>query len=172
MACDSRCRSAIRRWSGDGASTDHGQVRSVATTTMTAAAPPISPRASRPPRRAPFTGDTVSEPHFTRAWSSPLLNLASRNGAVERLDIATAYIGRTKQEVLLGPRIWDYTRDKDMLDFGCGPGNDAVEIAEPGASHVIGMDLRQRWLDFPRTPPRAASPIAARSRASGALPSI
>jgi len=30
-------------------------------TTMTAVAPPISPRASRPPSRAPFTRDTVSE---------------------------------------------------------------------------------------------------------------
>ena len=39
----------------------HGHVTSVATTTMTAAAPTIIPRARRPPSRAPFTGDTVSE---------------------------------------------------------------------------------------------------------------
>jgi SAM-dependent methyltransferase len=77
-----------------------------------------------------------------------LLNWASRNGAVERCDIATAYIGRSKLEVLLGPRIWDLTRDKDVLDFGCGPGSEAVEIAEHGARHVVGIDLRQRWLDL------------------------
>jgi SAM-dependent methyltransferase len=77
-----------------------------------------------------------------------LLNWASRNGAVERCDIATAYIGRSKLEVLLGPRIWDQTRGKDVLDFGCGPGSEAVEIAEHGARHVIGIDLRQRWLDL------------------------
>jgi SAM-dependent methyltransferase len=77
-----------------------------------------------------------------------LLNWASRNGAVERCDIATAYIGRSKLEVLLGPRIWDQTRDKDVLDFGCGPGCEAVEIAEHGARQVIGIDLRQRWLDL------------------------
>jgi SAM-dependent methyltransferase len=77
-----------------------------------------------------------------------LLNWASRNGAVERCDIATAYIGRSKLEVLLGPRIWDETRDKDVLDFGCGPGAEAVEIAEHGARHVIGIDLRQHWLDL------------------------
>ena len=35
-----------------------------------------------------------------------------------------------------------------MLDFGCGPGSEAVEIAEHGARHVIGIDLRQRWLDL------------------------
>jgi len=77
-----------------------------------------------------------------------LLNWASRNGAVERCDIATAYIGRSKLEVLLGPRIWDQTRGKDVLDFGCGPGSEAVEIAEHGARHVIGIDLRQRWLEL------------------------
>jgi SAM-dependent methyltransferase len=77
-----------------------------------------------------------------------LLNWASRNGAVERCDIATAYIGRSKLEVLLGPGIWDETRDKDVLDFGCGPGAEAVEIAEHGARRVIGIDLRQHWLDL------------------------
>jgi SAM-dependent methyltransferase len=82
------------------------------------------------------------------AFGIALLNLASRNGAVERCDIATAYIGRSKLEVLLGPRIWDVTRNKDVLDFGCGPGSEAVEIAEHGARHVVGIDLRQRWLDL------------------------
>ena len=77
-----------------------------------------------------------------------LLNWASRNGTVERCDIATAYIGRSKLEVLLGPQIWDQTRDKQVLDFGCGPGGEAVEIAQHGARHVIGVDLRQRWLDL------------------------
>jgi SAM-dependent methyltransferase len=77
-----------------------------------------------------------------------LLNWGSRNGAIERCDIATAYIGRSKLEVLLGPRIWDHTRDKDVLDFGCGPGSEVVEIAERGARHVVGIDLRQRWLDL------------------------
>src|SRR6187549_2335989 len=82
------------------------------------------------------------------AFGIALLNLASRNGTVERCDIATAYIGRSKLEVLLGPQIWDLTRDKEVLDFGCGPGAEAVEIAEHGARHVIGIDLRQRWLEL------------------------
>lgn len=77
-----------------------------------------------------------------------LLNWGSRNGTIERCDIATAYIGRSKLEVLLGPRIWEHTRGKDVLDFGCGPGAEAVEIAERGARHVVGIDLRQRWLDL------------------------
>jgi SAM-dependent methyltransferase len=82
------------------------------------------------------------------AFGIALLNLASRNGAIERCDIATAYIGRSKLEVLLGRDIWNATRDKEVLDFGCGPGQEAVEIAEHGARHVVGIDLRQRWLDL------------------------
>jgi SAM-dependent methyltransferase len=62
-----------------------------------------------------------------------LLKLASRNGAVE---------------VLLGGRIWEATRGQEVLDFGCGPGQEAVEIAERGAKHVIGVDLRQKWLEL------------------------
>jgi SAM-dependent methyltransferase len=77
-----------------------------------------------------------------------LLNWASRNGAVERCDVATAYIGRSKVEVLLGPGIWDETRDKDVLDYGCGPGSEAVEIAERGARKVIGLDVRAKWLEL------------------------
>lgn len=76
-----------------------------------------------------------------------LLNLASRNGARETCAIATAYIGKSKLEVLLGPEIWDEMRGKEILDFGCGPGQEVVEIAERGASHVVGLDVRQKWLD-------------------------
>ena len=82
------------------------------------------------------------------AFGIALLNLASRNGAVERGAIATAYIGRSKLEVLLGPDIWEETRDKEILDFGCGPGQEVVEIAEHGARHVVGIDLRPKWLEM------------------------
>jgi SAM-dependent methyltransferase len=77
-----------------------------------------------------------------------LLKLANRNGAAERSEVATAYIGRSKLEVLLGARIWEATRGQEVLDFGCGPGQEAVEIAERGAKHVIGVDLRQKWLEL------------------------
>jgi SAM-dependent methyltransferase len=50
-------------------------------------------------------------------------------------------------EVLLGPDIWEESRGKRVLDFGCGPGVEVVELAEHGADHVAGVDLHQRWLD-------------------------
>ena len=44
--------------------------------------------------------------------------------------------------------IWDQVRGKDVLDFGCGTGSEAVEVAEHGARHVVGIDLRKKWLDM------------------------
>lgn len=70
-----------------------------------------------------------------------LLNSASRNGTTGYPDVAVAYEGRSKLEVLMGPGIWDRIRGKTVLDFGCGSGTEAVEMAEHGASRVIGVDI-------------------------------
>jgi SAM-dependent methyltransferase len=70
-----------------------------------------------------------------------LLDSTSRRGTVGYPDIATAYLGRSKLEVLLGPTIWDQVRGRRVLDFGCGYGLEAIEMAEHGARHVIGVDL-------------------------------
>ena len=75
-----------------------------------------------------------------------LLNLASKRGAVLQGEESTAYTGKSKLEVLLGPHVWQETRGKTVLDFGCGKGPDTVELAERGAARVIGLDIRQRWL--------------------------
>src|SRR5262245_36329611 len=76
-----------------------------------------------------------------------LLNYASRGGTVSAFpDIATAYLKTSKLEVLFGPSIWTDVRGKDVLDFGCGPGTEAVEVAEHGANSV-GLDLRQKWIN-------------------------
>jgi SAM-dependent methyltransferase len=62
-------------------------------------------------------------------------------------DIATAYLKKSKLEVLFGRTIWEEIRGKDVLDFGCGPGTEAVEVAERGARHVVGLELRKKWLN-------------------------
>lgn len=61
-----------------------------------------------------------------------------------------AYAGRSKAEVLLGDEIWRQVRDKIVIDFGCGPGADAIEIAQRGARHVYGIDILDRWLELAR----------------------
>jgi SAM-dependent methyltransferase len=59
---------------------------------------------------------------------------------------APAYVGRSKLEVLLGRSIWDETSGRTVLDFGCGPGHEVVEMAQHGAAHVIGIDIQDKWL--------------------------
>lgn len=56
-----------------------------------------------------------------------------------------AYKGKSKLRVLL-PGIEAEIKDRVVLDFGCGPGAEAVEMAELGAKRVIGLDVSQKWI--------------------------
>ena len=57
-------------------------------------------------------------------------------------DVATAYIGVSKLDKLLGDQFWKEIEGKTVIDFGCGFGDDAIEMAERGAKRVIGIDNR------------------------------
>ena len=46
----------------------------------------------------------------------------------------------------LAKSIWEDLKDKVVLDFGCGEGEDAVEVARKSARRVIGLDLRESVL--------------------------
>lgn len=74
-----------------------------------------------------------------------LLRRISIDGETGYCD-GSAYDGVSKIETLLGKRIWEDTRDKVVIDFGCGDGEDAVEIAKRTARKVIGVDIRERAL--------------------------
>jgi SAM-dependent methyltransferase len=58
----------------------------------------------------------------------------------------SAYLEKNKLEVLFGPRVWEEFRGKAILDFGCGDGKEAVEIARHGAARVVGIDVRRDLL--------------------------
>ena len=62
----------------------------------------------------------------------------------------SAYIGKSKLEVLLGSSIWDDVRGKTVIDFGCGAGHEAIEIAQHGAARVIGLDTYAPILETAR----------------------
>ena len=79
-----------------------------------------------------------------------LLDRASRNGKVGYPDVATAYLGRSKLEVLLGKGVWETLRHREVIDFGCGDGAEAVDMAEHGAARVIGVDIRKSALEAAR----------------------
>jgi SAM-dependent methyltransferase len=59
----------------------------------------------------------------------------------------TAYLTRSKIDVLLGEEVWSRIKGKTVVDFGCGTGGDAIEMAQRGAARVIGVDDRQKVLD-------------------------
>jgi SAM-dependent methyltransferase len=41
-------------------------------------------------------------------------------------------------------------KGKTVIDFGCGAGGDAIEMAKAGAKRVIGLDIREEILDLAR----------------------
>ncbi len=61
------------------------------------------------------------------------------------------YVGAGKLETLFGPAIWDQVAGKVVLDFGCGFGNEALEIASHGAKQVIGLDVQEELLVIARS---------------------
>lgn len=61
-----------------------------------------------------------------------------------------AYRDQSKLETLFGPRIWERLVGKTVIDFGCGPGEDTVDICMHGAGHVIGVDIREDFLQQAR----------------------
>jgi len=57
---------------------------------------------------------------------------------------------RSKLAHLFGHSIWDEIRDKVVIDFGCGTGTEAVEMATRGAARVLGIDIRHDVLSEAR----------------------
>jgi len=61
-----------------------------------------------------------------------------------------AYANKSKLVTLLGSDLLDQLRDKVVIDFGCGDGHQAIEMAEQGAKRVIGVDIRENALERAR----------------------
>ena len=60
------------------------------------------------------------------------------------------YKGKSKLAVLMGDEFFPKIAGKVVIDFGCGDGNDAVEMAGRGAKRVIGIDIREDVLQAAR----------------------
>jgi SAM-dependent methyltransferase len=54
---------------------------------------------------------------------------------------------RGKLEMLFGSPIWGALAGRVVIDFGCGDGGEAIEIARHGARRVIGIDVRREALE-------------------------
>lgn len=68
----------------------------------------------------------------------------------------SVYEGRSKLEVTFGPGIWDFLAERTVVDFGCGIGTEAIEMAQKGAKRVIGLDIRSDVLETARLAAREA----------------
>jgi SAM-dependent methyltransferase len=73
----------------------------------------------------------------------------------ERQLFEDAYSGKSKLRTLLGASFLQEIRGKTVIDFGCGEGAEAVEMASLGAE-VIGLDIRERMLELGRSRADAA----------------
>jgi SAM-dependent methyltransferase len=54
-----------------------------------------------------------------------------------------SYQGESKLAVLMGDEFFTKIAGKTVIDFGCGEGYEAVEMARQGAKQVIGIDIRE-----------------------------
>jgi SAM-dependent methyltransferase len=78
-----------------------------------------------------------------------LLQMINPGGVKDRCD-GSAYAGSSKLEVLFGKSIWQEIAGKTVIDFGCGAGREAIEMAARGARRVIGIDIRESHLEQAR----------------------
>lgn len=62
----------------------------------------------------------------------------------------SAYESKNKLEALLGEDVWSKISGKVVIDFGCGSGAEAVEMARRGARRVIGVDTMEPLLKVAR----------------------
>lgn len=78
-----------------------------------------------------------------------ILRALSRDGASAAMD-GSAYAGRSKLEVLFGPGFRGEVAGRTVVDFGCGTGAEAVDLARHGAGRVIGIDIQEGFLERAR----------------------
>ncbi|MCU1385820.1 MAG: hypothetical protein JWL71_4517 [Acidobacteria bacterium] len=61
-----------------------------------------------------------------------------------------AYLGKSKLATLMGDQFFPTIAGKVVVDFGCGEGAEAIEMAQHGAQRVIGVDIREDVLETAR----------------------
>jgi SAM-dependent methyltransferase len=71
-------------------------------------------------------------------------------GLPDTICTGSAYRNKSKLEILLGTDLLERVRGKTVIDFGCGEGAEAIELAGRGAARVIGIDIRETCLETAR----------------------
>lgn len=80
-------------------------------------------------------------------WNNLQYRILKRIASQEPRYLSGAvYEGRSKIKILLGDQVFEQLRGKVVVDFRCGDGYEAIELAQNGAARVIGLDNRERAL--------------------------
>ena len=83
-------------------------------------------------------------------WTRAQYRLLKRIAPNEPTHMSgAAYAGRSKLRVLLGDPLVERARGKDVVDFGCGIGTEAIELATVARS-VVGLDTNLSLLEKAR----------------------
>lgn len=86
-------------------------------------------------------------------WQYNLLRTAYRRSPDVHADETED--GRSKLW-MLGNEVQDAIGGKSIIDFGCGEGNEVIDMARHGASRVTGIDIREDQLETARKRAAAA----------------
>jgi SAM-dependent methyltransferase len=66
------------------------------------------------------------------------------------------YQGKSKLAIQCGEDFFGRIAGKTVIDFGCGEGDDAIEMARRGARRVIGFEIREELIETARRKALAA----------------
>jgi SAM-dependent methyltransferase len=107
--------------------------------------------------RACETWPTVHTPlvpeMFTNIQYRILKKISPGRGACE---LSTFYHGKSKLAVHLGEKQLSEIQGRTVIDFGCGVGEGAIEMALRGARRVIGIDIQEDLLEVAKEKAQAA----------------
>lgn len=84
-------------------------------------------------------------------------------------DFAECAKGESKLRIQLGDDFFAAIQGKTVVDFGCGQGSEAIEMARAGAAEVIGVDIREDVLQT-ATARASEAGLSARCKFQSALP--
>lgn len=75
-----------------------------------------------------------------------LLKKLGQHATVPGYQTDLGYADANKLETLFDKNIWKEVKDKVVIDYGCGHGREAIEMAQHGARKVIGIETWQKML--------------------------
>lgn len=70
---------------------------------------------------------------------------------VEPKDTPRPAPGKTRIGMIFGDEFIRLVAGKTVIDFGCGRGHESVELAQAGASRVIGLEIMDEYLRVARS---------------------